>query len=97
MATANKVKVLRENSIGVPVGIYDQVACPKEYEGKFDDNVWINHPKRNEPVRMLTTGRLVEAEVLPSKEDILMGMKSAGASLKDIQEELVANGYEPTV
>jgi len=58
---SRKVKVMIENSIGVPVGTYDSVECPAEYKDRYSEEAWVIHPTRNEPVRMITVGRGAEA------------------------------------
>lgn len=90
---SRKVKVIRENSIGVPTGTYDSVECPAEYKSKFQDDIWVVHPTRKEPVRLIKDGRFPEVEYLPSAEDILTGMKAAGATPEMINEKLKENGY----
>lgn len=92
--TSRRLKVITPNSIGVPTGIYDTVECPEEHKEKFANDAWVMHPTRNEPVRLFTEGHNKEAIYLSSKEDILMGMKAAGATPQMIDEELIENGYE---
>lgn len=61
--TSKKVEVLRVNSINVPVGFYDTIECPADKQ-QFIDDCWIQHPTRNEPCRLYTTGRNPEAKYL---------------------------------
>lgn len=61
---ALKAEVIRINSIGMPTGIYETVACPKEYRDQFEGDIWIMHPSRQEPVRMISEGRSPEAKWL---------------------------------
>lgn len=51
-----KVKIIYDGgNLGViPNEIYDVVDCPKEYKGKFDNDVWVFSQKRKEPVRLLS-------------------------------------------
>ncbi len=55
--TSRKVKVIRENSIGVPMGTYDSVECPDDKKDKYADDCWIMHPTRNEPCRVYVEGQ----------------------------------------
>lgn len=36
-----------------PLSEHDRVPCPKEYEDKYKNDVWVYSPTRNEPVRLL--------------------------------------------
>jgi len=51
-----KVIITRLSSPGFglePLSEHDRVPCPKEYEDKYKNDVWVYSPTRKEPFRLL--------------------------------------------